>query len=570
MTYSDKAFAIVKRSINSAVFIDEKAWEFYSSEPQDPTIIEHQLSTDLYESFKSEGVSLAVHKFKESDLSNESIKRYLLKDRDLVLLDWELEDGGGIQYSLELLSDIIQYPHINFCCIYTSTANFDDIAHHINSYFSGFSQDNFGEIVTAYSFLDTNSIELIFSAINSNDEAQIDEVFALLGIDSVNFPIDLSESENNPTFILSAIYYAFNKYVKSEKQEIAVTSINTASGCIIINNTFILILNKDVENDTKPSQLIRRISDELIKPENKNSFLQLLGLEMQTIFGENESFINENLLQSSTEAFFTHRNFLKARDGDDIPFNSLIKKIMIEHAGLRLRTAKLSLLETAFLDQKGKEHHTDPSNEEIASMNTFYNSVNVGSLNNIDFPKVNFGDIFYDETNKDYYLCITALCDCLRPKKIKQNYYFVKGKEINIQIANSLGDAAFISYIPNNKAISWINIESTKSKKCNNTELSEEQVRINNLEAENKVLQQFKYKPVYIQPHTFNIKNPRIEEDSILISRIIPDNVDKEKRDIEQSRIKYITSLRPNYTQRIANHAFTHPVRVGVDFISKQ
>ena len=32
--------------------------------------------------------------------------------------------------------------------------------------------------------------------------------------------------------------------------------------------------------------------------------------------------------------------------------------------------------------------------------------------------------------------------------------------------------------------------------------------------------------------------------------------------------IKYITTLRPNYAQRIANHAFIHPVRVGVDFVS--
>jgi hypothetical protein len=562
MTYSDKAFEIVKRSINSAVFIDEKALEFYSAEAPNPQIIEHKLSTDLYKSFKSEGVSLAVHKFQNSDLSNNNLRRYLLKDRDLVLLDWELEERSGIEHALKLLSEIVQYPHINFCCIYTSTAQFDDIAHHISSYFSGFSKGDFEKIVDTYSFLGDDFFEQALTAINSKDSKQINDVFSSQSINRYDFPIQFVNNSDLET--LKAIYYALSRYEKSDKQEYAVLSIATSSKCIIINNTFILILKKDIDNDTKPTELIKRISDELIKNENKNSFIQLLGLEMQTIFNENESFINENLLQSSTEAFFIHRNFLKNRDGNDIPFNSLIKRILIEHATLKLRTAELSLLETTFLDEKSKKHNNAPSDEEVAAMNTFFNSVRNLTKND----DVNFGDIFKDDKG-NYYLCITALCDCFRPKKIDYNYYFVAGKEVSLEMANLLGDTAFLSYIPTNKVISWIN-EPQKLKSKTYTDL---ETAIKEIEKLRKKLELSNYQPLYIKPHIYNIKNPHIIDNKIEIRRIETPKFEDDKVDngnISLFDVLYVTTLRPNYTQRIANHAFTHPVRVGVDFISKR
>ena len=36
---------------------------------------------------------------------------------------------------------------------------------------------------------------------------------------------------------------------------------------------------------------------------------------------------------------------------------------------------------------------------------------------------------------------------------------------------------------------------------------------------------------------------------------------------LQQLSFEYITTIKQNYAQRIANHAFTHPVRVGVDFV---
>jgi hypothetical protein len=410
--------------------------------------------------------------------------------------------------------------------------------------------------------LDDDFFEQALTIINSKDNEQINKVLSSQGINSDDFPVHLTN--NNNSKILKAIYYALSKYEKSDKQEYAVSSITTSSKCVIINNTFILVLKKDIDNDTKPTELIKRISDELVKSENKNSFIQLLGLETQTVFNENENFINENLLKSSTEALFAHRNYLKSID--DNSFNELIKKLLVEHATLQLRTSKLSLLNTDFLDTETPKYSTNPSDEEIASMNTFFNSVQ--NLNKDGELIVNFGDIFKDDKG-NYYLCITALCDCLRPKKIDYNYFFVTGKEVSLEIANSLGDVAFLSYIPSNKVISWIQ-EPLKSKIKDCTDLEKAKKEIEKLR--NK-LEISNYKPLYIKPHIYNIKNPQIIDGKIEIRRIETPIFANDKIDngnINLFDVFYVTTLRPNYTQRIANHAFTHPVRVGVDFISKR
>ena len=42
----------------------------------------------------------------------------------------------------------------------------------------------------------------------------------------------------------------------------------------------------------------------------------------------------------------------------------------------------------------------------------------------------------------------------------------------------------------------------------------------------------------------------------------------KNKNRVE-CELEYITTIRQNYTQRIANFAFSHPVRVGIDFVKK-
>ncbi|MCH5719859.1 hypothetical protein [Niabella hibiscisoli] len=77
----------------------------------------------------------------------------------------------------------------------------------------------------------------------------------------------------------------------------------------------------------------------------------MLGLEMQSVFNKNERFIDETILKSSTEALFQFRNHIK----DDKTFGIIVKKLLLEQATLKLRTAKLELLKEDFLNFKSVE-----------------------------------------------------------------------------------------------------------------------------------------------------------------------------------------------------------------------
>ena len=63
-------------------------------------------------------------------------------------------------------------------------------------------------------------------------------------------------------------------------------------------------------------------------------------------------------------------------------------------------------------------------------------------------------------------------------------------------------------------------------------------------------------------PVNYFVANNHIVNNKLVISRF------KNKNKVE-CELEYITTIRQNYTQRIANFAFSHPVRVGIDFVKK-
>lgn len=571
MTYSEKTLEIVTTSIKSAVFIDEKARGVYEYEGLDDKLLEEKLSIAIYNNFKNNGISLAVHKFKVADREDENLLQYLFNDRDLVLLDWKLQGESGEEYSLELLSRVVDSNHINFCCIYTTETKIDNIFFNILSYFSGIDESKFNSIKEKYEsdYEDTlKDIQKSYNHIDYNHKNNGRHIGRLIK-EGLNFEelIELCGNDLDKKEALFLLMMSLENYHKSPKANFKPTLISIENRTLIINNTIICILNKENALEEEPIEIIKNLSEKI--ESSKNSFTQLLGIEMQNIFNTAGSFVDENLLKISKEALFAHRKYIKEKNNDnDIPFKTLIKQVLLEHAYLKLRTAKLSLLNDDFLELQVNTANA-LEDDQVALINTFYNSVSVKSLNEDSQPNLNFGDVFKDDNN-DYYLCITALCDCLRPDKIKQNFYFVKGKKIDVKLANTLGDSAFISYVGQDEAISWIALEPDTQIEIDQTGKSEQELELERLRIENKMLTTHKYLPVYIKPHSFNVKNPKIIDSVIEIRRIESikvENVTNDNGDIAFSSIRYITTLRPSYTQRIANHSFTHPIRVGVDFV---
>ncbi|NOQ24351.1 MAG: hypothetical protein GQ564_03230 [Bacteroidales bacterium] len=545
MAYQTAANQIIKDSIKSAIFIDENALPFYGVESES-TIYEEQLSKELFNNFRDNGISLAVHKFEIGNEIQLGLKQYLFDNRDLVLLDWKLDGEQGEDYSLKLLSDVVKKSNIHFCVIYTSEPDINSIYGSILSFFSGrdrafyeklkeefeADENELREILANYNLFNTNSNGRLVGALDKIEKGYLNKIIEFAGI-------------SQGMEALKHLKLAFDNYPKSDIPQIEpeYDLLSREQNTLVINNTIISIVNKNKRGGvvSDANSIISRFSSQI--SESKNSFTQLLGFEMQSVFTNQSSFIDSNLLKVSKDALLKHRKALLEKEGSDISFKTLIKNVLIEQASMSLRTANLSLLNNELLDVLTQNNSGTPSSDSLMAMNVFYNSAKLNGKTNGTNLNVNFGDVFIN--NNEYYLCVTALCDCLRPDKIKSNYFFVKGKPIPSEIALRLGDSAFISFVTEETVVSWVLTDD-----------------------EAGTLHQ--YKPVYIKPLTYNIKSPEIIEGEIEIRRIVTKKVDLEKDEgeFDWQTVKYITTLRPNYAQRIANHAFTHPVRVGVDFVT--
>lgn len=534
MTYNQKANEIIKESIKSAIFIDENARDFYTETVNLTGAPEEQISLDLYSNFKENGISLAVHKYRVGDESKDGLKTYLFEDRDLVLLDWNLEgNSDGQDKSLELLSDIVTRPHIHFCTIYTSDSGskLDNVFSNILSYFSDENQEfyddlkeEFEEEADVLSIIDAlNDINL-----NRNSKAVGGKIGKL--IKAGHLPlinrIEKFVGDANKVCALSKVAIALNDNHKSPVALPCPTTSSFEQKSLVINNTIITILNK---NENKPDVLIQNLSNQIV--ESKSSFTQLLGLEMQSIFSKSSAFIDENLIHSSKDAILSHRAHYK-EEGMEHLFPEFIKDIMLEKAKLNIRDKSLSLLDDSFLNSQTV---SSPEDAELISMNVFYNSAKKAGM-----KQLNFGDVFKLKGDKEYYICITALCDCLRPNKIDNRFFFAKGITIKNEDALKLGDSAFISFIDNKTVIKWTDV----------VQLDEDGLH--------------KYSPVYVKPVQFTVVNPEFDTTTDIDFKRL-----NSSGDVVSITVNYLTTIKANYTQRIANHAFSHPVRVGVDFVTK-
>jgi hypothetical protein len=514
MTLLQKTKEIVSNSIKSAIFIDEKALENYKRKSS-IFIPEEQLSINLDNNFKKIGISLSVHKFKQADLINDNRLDYFFKRRDLVLLDWKLDGNDGEEYSLNLLSKVVKQKHIHFCSIYTSEANYDEIISNILTYFSGYNKAYYQNIIDSldvYKEMDEALFEQI-SFDNHNVNATFFNSFRNVNAQLPNL-IKQVAGLNDFGKALIQVKYAFSNFHKSEIVNPIPTHINRTNYSLNINNTIITIIPK---TEDSASKILNKLYHQIYNSEN--CFTQLLGLDMQNSFSENSSFIDENLLNTKIDTLMFHRKQLKDKNLE-IEFNNFIKSLLLKHSQQTLEESILKILEDDFLRSISKTRY-NVNDEEIALLNTFYNGSYIKDKN-----KINFGDIFLKEGTNEYYMCITALCDCLYPENIKNNFFFVKGNPaINLSDAIKTGDDGFKSYINKTTCILWTTGD-------------------------------------YVKPFQLHLSDTTIVNNTIKPLLISNAN-------LSEITLKYVFSLKSSYVQRIANHTFAHPIRVGVDFVKK-
>ncbi|MCP4147183.1 MAG: hypothetical protein GY757_05480 [bacterium] len=499
------------------------------------------------------------------DLKKES--EFIFKNRDLLILDWELSKGGiKFANALHILKEAVESPNLAFVIIYTHEADLDGIEMQIRSFFNQkaesntvreqryeqllarlddeffFVEEDHGVPDKAEAFFGDRKIKEIlkeFVLTGPSDKAlkkfkaDIRQCFSTPKIGKEFLDLfeqslkelymcnDLFKGCEQIQFLYNNTYIARKTYSSLPNCE----KICEQAHALWVNNTYITIFDKR-RDSTSPDAVYTCFANQLCsKPGN---ILTLIALEMKNNFRENSGKVGKGLLAIDELAFFYHQ----ANLGDNEEFYDFLRnnwKHQVASFHLGTDSNVFPVMEEYVKKNRIAEgvklaKQKPGFLEELAKLNFQY-SFHHSDRKDSDYLR--FGDIFsFRESMEDgiiesFLLNITPHCDCLRPEKINYNFHFVAGveKEQKHALLNATSEKEYFSFLfrnDNSLCISWIT-----------------------------------------KPFTIFIPE---EKGRISAIKIIKVKI--------EDKVKYLVyegSLLENYTQRIANKSFAQASRVGVD-----
>lgn len=546
MSFTELATKIIKDSIVSTVYIDDNIVEPFEARSEANSSF-YNVSNGLYQSFKKENKSIDFYRFtKGNDLTKDY--DYIFKNRDLLILDWHLDDPSSLRQPLtmQLLQKAIVTDNLHFVSIYTQSEakDFNDIFYSIKAYFETGYNENIQNICdTTFQEIEekieVNSIEF-FNSLSAE--------FKLIAIDPLHSDGVYENLKETIQAKLGAAYPIFSKFIKGispnkdlkkgceifgyciNKEDFGLVEPSDSSlnykfigdSFIVINHTIIQITNK---KEPSPVNHFDFFTKALLNV--CGNLLTLTSLEIRNLLRDSSGFIGKDADSINEAALFHHQsqkeNFfdfiidiwkshtLSFVDYNSDKLNTLNKEFWEGYKTEKNISEKIELLKT-----KEPQFYT-----ELAKLNIYYNSLH---LSKPASDRIKFGDVFIglDETGKPngkYWLNISAHCDCLAPEdNLKNNFYFIAGSKNDLKASLSDGDGGFNSYL-----------------KTGNDILS------------------IKWHP---RPVILNIRDSKMT-----------DYVVKAKDGtLKEITLDYISTLKENYTQRMANNSFSFAMRVGIDF----
>jgi Response receiver domain len=530
-TFDSIAFEVLKESISTAMFIDDKALEPFEENKKG-----YEDFTKLYKSFKKYNCLLDIRRYK--NIGHKSKFNKSLSKIDLLVLDWQL-DESDIEYliTLQMLASAIAVKNVHFICIYTRRKNEeieDQIIYPITSYFSNNHNEKAKEKLDYfYEMLDEQGIELdhfkdrfygLIKELTFFYHQAIDTSTIFIDIDNLLHKIGIAaelkklveSTYTEPDFAQKLIHFGYDIYDSPTSNNLYKIHISQKDrNSIYINNTVIRIRNKVDTPDLYGEFCASLIDDH-------NIFFTLFGLEMRNRFRESSAFIGTEISNIDEIALFYHQNQVPSTD-----FSELLKNIWKEQASSFLYERKIKILDSLEDYKKGRKikhkvntfSKRNESNQiNLAKINAFYNTLDIKRMKG---DTIKFGDILFrkDDMERKYMLCITPHCDCLHPEEnISNMFHFIEGKKIDLSSGLGIAEREFVSFVyyeGHPICIQW-----------------------------------------YCRPFSIHISTKNNQ-----IHRLIKVNIKGDK-----TAMSYLCTLRENYSQRIANHSFGFPLRVGITF----
>lgn len=544
MSFNNTASQIIENSIASSLYIDDKVVEPFE-ELNDANSKYFAVSKGLYSSFRAKNKSIDFYKFQlAKDWKQDS--EYIFKNRDLLVLDWQLDDSKELRQTntLEILHKAVDTDNLHFISIYTETEarHFQDIFYIIKAHFEvGYNETAKAEYKKLIDAIEAEGIDSSFIkslggrfkevALRVDNKEILDELKKVF-IDNLKDKVRLfyqclkALHPNNIIKQCEIFGYCLNE------EEVNVTLKRDYDlNFRFIGNNFILIEHTIVQLTTKSNPKPDEHFDFFTKAllEVCGNPLTLTSLEIRNLLRDSSGFIGKDADSINDAALFYHKsrkeNFFdfivdiwKSHAHSFVDYNSHRLKTLNEEFWKEYETNNNLSAKLTDLMQNGNE---ESFHKELSRLNTYYNTLHVLKLKN---EKIRFGDVFVcTEGNhkSDFFLNITAHCDCEEPKEnLKNNFYFLIGKKSKLDEELKKREEGFNSYLKIGEeliAIKWGN-----------------------------------------RPVVLNVPQSEMVDYTV-------NTKDGLQKDIP---LKYIGTLKENYTQRMANNSFSFAMRVGIDFAS--
>jgi hypothetical protein len=544
MSFQSAAHGIIKSSLRSAICIDDNYASAYT--PRDTANgLNFDEPAELYVKFREEGCcDLDIFQYKSYQETWK--KEHMLFNKDLLIIDWELDPknvAGKYLDTIRILEDVVESNKIPFVVIYTNTEDLHEVDKALIANFNYVSVKEFEQkcknAEREFGFLssdkDSIDVEKTFDDLKENLYQYIHyfKQRKTLNIEITEYLIksfQIKPDQKEKFFIkLKKIFspqnsnnhFIFDLAISVLNENTNIHSINRIeieAHSYKINGTIVIIYHKQKhEGGIKPNDLFSEFANAIVN--NPYSYLSLLSLEFKDLLRENFSMIGTEFSRISEHAFLYHLNNYRKTDSSfdtKYIYDFILKSWISELYNQKMNeeSISLSLLDERYNDLK--EFIPGSSNETFLKELVRYSSfISNSFINNREDLTLRFGDLFFCKQNKTFFLCITPLCDCIRPKdKIDDNFYFVKGSIGNDSEALREAESGFYSFV------SFSNETYSIRWKCKPFTVYIENNNINNL------------------PFTHCGK---------------------------KTELKHISVLKENYTQRIANQSFGYGFRVGVD-----
>jgi len=542
MPFNTVAQEIIKNSIKNVICIDDKFIEPYETGEDTEVLSEHELGESLFTNFSNNNCNVNICRYKNNIDSITSKSSH----SDLVILDWELkETDPKYEDSLTILEKLID-TNISFICIYTKE-QLSDVAEKLMTFFSGISQaefsgfeengkefltDEYSDILKDKEGFESSVKEYIFNQGSSRELNRIfmthlREAHEIKGKD-LNEALETIKSEvkiSDCDKIFKLISLSLRgSHILSEQPNLKIHCIDNEKYIFSINGKLLLIRNKKVtggEFAMNGEDLYKEISENMWR--TPSSFLPLLFLEFQ--LHQRNTFKNTGtFLKEIDEAvLFYHK---KTHKLDDEKMSRFLIEIFSEEVKFNLNKFSPELLkhlehyavDKGINDKIDTLEKTKKLKSEVEKLNHY---MTFNHEKNLNLKEIRFGDVFKDDTD-EYYLCITAHCDCSDPSKIDNHLVFVHADTSDFTSISKLGtlDAEYLTFIKEEKTfktIRWVNGDGK------------------------------------IKIKTFFIEN--VDKNNLIAHY-----------KNEERKLSYIGNQKENFTQRTANYAYSWMGRVGVSY----